>query len=313
MGTAGAGKSTLAAELAARGYERLNRDDAGGRLVDLLPELDARLRAGPRRVVLDNTYLTRASRNAVVEAAWARGAPVRCLWLQTSLEDAQVNVVQRMLARHGRLLGPDEMKRAAREDPGAVGPGVLFRHRRELEPPEPDEGFVRVEAMPFERRSRPGFDRRALVFWYDGVVRRSLRGARTPRSPEDVVLIPGARDIIQRHLQEGWIVAGVSWHPEVASGAMTAAEVEATFARTHELLGADIEAAWCPHADGPPTCWCRKPLPGLGVALIEHHRLDAAQCVYVGRDPTDRAFARTLGFTFQDAARARGRAADPVQ
>ena len=82
-------------------------------------------------------------------------------------------------------------------------------------------------------------------------------------------------------------MAGVSWHPEVASGAMTAAEVEATFARTHELLGADIEA--------------------------EHHRLDAAQCVYLGRDPTDRAFARTLGFTFQDAARARGRAADPVQ
>ena len=97
-------------------------------------------------------------------------------------------------------------------------------------------------------------------------------------------------------------MAGVSWHPEVAGGAMTAAEVEATFARTHELLGADIDAVWCPHADGPPVCWCRKPLPGLGVVLIERHRLDAARCVYVGRDPTDRAFARTLGFAFQEAA-----------
>jgi histidinol phosphatase-like enzyme len=235
------------------------------------------------------------------------------VWLQTSLEDAQVNVVQRMLAHHGRLLGPDEMKRAARNDPGVVGPGVLFRHRRELEPPEPEEGFVRIDAVPFERRPRPGFDRRALVVWYDGVVRHSLGGARTPRSPDDVVLMPGAREAIQRHLQDGWIVAGVSWHPEVASGAMTAAEVEATFARTHELLGTEMEAAWCPHADGPPACWCRKPLPGLGVVLIDRHRLDPARCVYVGRDATDRAFARTLGFAYREAADALGRTADPVQ
>jgi aryl-alcohol dehydrogenase-like predicted oxidoreductase/histidinol phosphatase-like enzyme/predicted kinase len=313
MGTAGAGKSTVAADLAAHGYERLNRDDAGGRLADLLPELDARLAAGRRRVVVDNTYLSRASRNAVVETAWGRGVPVRCLWMQTGLEDAQVNVVQRMLARHGRLLGPEEMKRAAREDPGVVAPGVLFRHRRELEPPTLDEGFVCVDAVPFERRSRAGFDRRALVFWYDGVVRRSLRGARTPRSPDDVVLMPGAREAIHRHVEQGWIVAGISWHPEVAGGAMTPAEVEATFTRTHELLGAHIDAAWCPHADGPPVCWCRKPLPGLGVALIERHRLDPARCVYVGRDPMDRAFARTLGFTFRDAAEVFGPAADPVQ
>jgi len=313
MGTAGAGKSTLAAGLAARGYARLNRDEAGGRLAELLPALDARLAAGERQVVLDNTYLSRASRNAVVEAAWARGVPVRCLWLETSLEDAQVNVVQRMLERHGRLLGPEEMKTAARRDPGVVGPGVLFRHRRELEPPDVEEGFVRVDAVPFVRSTRPGFDGRGLLFWYDGVVRRSASGARTPISPDDVVLMPGAREAVQRHLQEGWIVAGVSWQPEVASGAMTAAEAAAVFTRTHELLGAEIDAVWCPHADGPPTCWCRKPLPGLGVVLVERHRLDPARCVYVGRDPTDRAFARTLGFTYREAAAVFGTGADPLQ
>jgi histidinol phosphatase-like enzyme len=165
----------------------------------------------------------------------------------------------------------------------------------------------------FERRPRPGFDQRALFVWYDGVVRRSLGGARSPRSPDDVALMPAARDFVQRHLAEGWIVVGVSWHPEVASGAMTAAEVEAIFACTHELLGAEIEAAWCPHAEGPPVCWCRKPLPGLGVALIERHRLDPARCVYVGRDATDRAFARALGFAFQDAADTLGRTPNGLQ
>ncbi|PYQ53621.1 MAG: hypothetical protein DMF78_08560 [Acidobacteria bacterium] len=154
MGLPGAGKSTLAAELVGRGYERLNRDEAGGRLSDLIPALRARLRAGRRRVVLDNTYGSRAARNAVIEAAWRHGVPVRCVWLRTSVEDAQVNAVQRLITRYGRLLGPEEIARASRDDPGAFAPGVLFRHRREQEAPDMSEGFARVDSVPFERSRR---------------------------------------------------------------------------------------------------------------------------------------------------------------
>jgi len=306
MGLPGAGKSTVAEDLVARGYERLNRDEAGGRLTDLVPALAAALSAGRRRVVLDNTYGSRAARNEVIETVWAHGVPARCVWLRTSVEDAQVNVVQRLLARHGGLLGPEDLKRAGRRDPGALPPQVLFRHRRELEPPDAAEGFARVDEVEFRRRRPPGFDNRALVFWYDGVVRASRSGARTPVSPDDVSLLPGRREAISRRVAEGWLVLGVSWQPEIASGAMSAEEVAATFARTHELLGAEVDGVYCPHADGPPVCWCRKPLPGLGVVLIERHRLDPARCVYVGRDPTDRAFARTLGFTYRDADEAFG-------
>jgi aryl-alcohol dehydrogenase-like predicted oxidoreductase/histidinol phosphatase-like enzyme len=301
MGLAGAGKSTIAAGLVGGGYERLNRDERGGRVAALLPALDAHLGAGRTRVVLDNTYLTRASRNGVVETAWRHRVPVRCLWLQTSLEDAQVNVVQRMLGRYGRLLGPEELRRAARDDPGVIAPGVLFRHRRELEPPDEAEGFSRVELVPFRRAPRPGFDRRALLLWYDGTVWASASGARTPRSPEDVVVAPGWGDLVRRHRDQGWTVLGLSWQPEVASGERTPEGVEAVFARAHDLLGADLDHAWCPHPEGPPVCWCRKPMPGLGLALVERHRLDPARCLYVGRDGSDRAFARALGFAHRDA------------
>lgn len=299
MGLPGAGKSTLAADLAARGYERLNRDETGGRLADLVPALAGHLAAGRRQVVLDNTYGSRAARNVVIETAWAHRVPVRCVWLQTSLEQAQVNVVQRMLARHGRLLGPEELRRAARDDPGALSPGALFRHRREQEPPEASEGFVRVDAVPFARRRPPDFQGRALIFWYDGVVRRSRSGARTPVAPDDVELLPGRREAIRRHLDDGWLVVGVSWHPEIAGGTRSAEDVGDVFARTHELLGAQIDPVYCPHGDGPAVCWCRKPLPGLGVLLIERHRLDPARCVYVGRDASDEAFARTMGFAYR--------------
>jgi histidinol phosphatase-like enzyme len=76
----------------------------------------------------------------------------------------------------------------------------------------------------------------------------------------------------------------------------------AVFARMNELLGLDFEVEYCPHAAGPPRCWCRKPLPGLGVLFIHRHRLDPARCVYVGAGTQDPGFARRLGFTYQDAA-----------
>jgi aryl-alcohol dehydrogenase-like predicted oxidoreductase/histidinol phosphatase-like enzyme/predicted kinase len=300
MGLPGAGKSTVAADLVAQGYVRLNRDEAGGRLADLVPRLGESLARGQRRVVLDNTYGSRAARNEVIEAAWEHGVPVRCVWLQTSLEDAQANVVQRMLARHGKLLGPDELKRAARDDPGALTPGALFRHRRELEAPDVSEGFVRVDAVPFSRRRGTG-ERRALVFWYDGVVRTSRSGARTPSSADDVALLPGRTEALRRHRDQGWLALGVSWQPEVDTGTRTPEQVDAIFRRTHELLGVEVDAVYCPHGEGPPTCWCRKPLPGLAAVLIERHRLDPARCLYVGRDAADEAFARAAGFTYRHA------------
>ena len=63
-----------------------------------------------------------------------------------------------------------------------------------------------------------------------------------------------------------------------------------------------IEVTFCPHGGGPPTCWCRKPLPGLGVALIQRHQLDASQCIYVGSGPQDPGFARRLGFRYVEAS-----------
>ena len=85
MGIPGAGKSRVANGYAARGYLRLNRDERGGSLRELAKDLDDALTSGTGRIVLDNTYLTRASRSYVVEAAQRHGARARCVWLDTPL------------------------------------------------------------------------------------------------------------------------------------------------------------------------------------------------------------------------------------
>src|SRR5204863_9758799 len=101
MGLPAAGKSTFAARFVSDGYHRLNRDEAGGTLRGLLPALGRARGEGTTRFVLDNTYVTRKSRAPVIAAAGRLGLAVRCVHLATSIEDAQVNAVTRMVAKHG--------------------------------------------------------------------------------------------------------------------------------------------------------------------------------------------------------------------
>jgi aryl-alcohol dehydrogenase-like predicted oxidoreductase len=282
MGLPGAGKSTAARGLVDEGYARLNRDDAGGSLQGLLPDLHRLVEAGHTRVVLDNTYMSRASRARVVQAANALGLNVRCVWIATSVEDAQVNAVSRIIANHGHLLGPEEMKQAVKRDISAFAPSVQFRHQRELEPPDPAEGFSRIDVVPFERRHDSTMTNKAVIVWVDESIVE--RGA-----------------VLRRYHDAGWLLLGLAWCPQIADKTMTAEHVEAGFVRLQDQLGVPIEVLYCPHAAGPPKCWCRKPLPGLGVVFIQRHRLDPSQCIYVGSGPQDPGFARRLGFQYREA------------
>jgi diketogulonate reductase-like aldo/keto reductase/predicted kinase/histidinol phosphatase-like enzyme len=300
MGLPAAGKSTIARQLVAEGYLRINRDESGGTLRQLLPRLDGALASGARRIVLDNTYVSRASRAAVIQAAAEHGASVRCLWLTTSVDDAQINAASRLIARYGHLPMPDEM-RAARRDPAVFAPGVQFRYQRELEPPELGEGFSRVDAVSFERMRPAASTNRALVLWCDGVLCRSAAGARVPLSPDDVAVFPDRASVVRRYADEGYRLLGLSWRPEIAAGTLTPSAADAIFERLCVHLGVPVEIAYCPHAAGPPVCWCRKPLPGLGVAFVNRHALDPSQCIYVGASAQDRLFAERLGFEYREA------------
>jgi aryl-alcohol dehydrogenase-like predicted oxidoreductase/histidinol phosphatase-like enzyme len=301
MGLPGAGKSTFAQNLVARGYQRLNRDASGGTLAQLLPALDSALSTGASHIVLDNTYVSRKARAEVIRAASARGFTVRCTWLSTSLEDAQTNAAWRLVSRYGRLPGEEELKALRKTNVGAFLPSVQFRYQRELEPPDASEGFSRIDVVPFERRIDPSFVNRAVIVWCDGVLLRSRSGLRVPLTPDDVEVETDRAAVLRRYQKGGFGLLGISWQPGTAEGQQSPDGVKAVVARMCEHLGIEIEVEYCPHAPGPPNCWCRKPLPGLGVLFVQRHRLDPAQCIYVGAGPQDPGFARRLGFRYREA------------
>ncbi len=302
MGIQGAGKSELVSSYLARGYARLNRDQCGGRLDDLVPRLLDLLAAGQKRVVLDNTYPSRLSRAPVVAAAHAHGVPVRCRHLRTPLAEARINVVLRSLEKYDRLLGPDEMKSLGKTDPNLPPPVAMSRWVSSFEPPSADEGFAVVETIPFERRVDPTCTQKGLLLDVDGTLRKTLSGEVYPRDPRDLELLPGRRETLARWVEAGYQLYFVSNQSGVASGQVARLAAEAAFTRTVELLGLPVvEIAYCPHAAFPVGCYCRKPLPGLGVYLTWRHQLAREHLIVVGDMKTDAEFATGLGARYFDA------------
>jgi aryl-alcohol dehydrogenase-like predicted oxidoreductase len=270
MGIPGAGKSRVAEDYVARGYFRLNRDERGGSLRELAETLDSHLVAGTQRLVLDNTYLTWASRSYVVEAAARHGATARCVWVDTPLAQAQVNLVERMLERFGRLPGADELPKLARSEQGVMAPTSQMRTLRELEPPSEDEGWADVEHMQFVRTPWAGRTRAGVFVAASALTR------------------PGWQEAVRELAEEPHVL--FDWVPD---GTVDALDEAAENLARH--VSGPIELAVCPHGGGPPRCWCRPPLPGLALAFAHAHDVDPSRSVLVGTSAAHRTLAATLG------------------
>jgi aryl-alcohol dehydrogenase-like predicted oxidoreductase len=271
MGIPGAGKTRVAEEYVARGYVRLNRDERGGSLRELADALDEELSSGVRRVVLDNTYLTRAARSYVIDTASRHRVPTRCIWLDTPLAQAQVNLVERLLERFGSLPTPEELRELARREPGVHAPTSQMRALRELEPPSADEGLAGVEQVAFAR-TPPSRQARVGVF----VAAAALGQPSWEHALEQ-------SDRRAPHLI-------FDWNPDGSENALAAVT-----ARLSAKVSGPVESALCLHAAGPPSCWCRPPLPGLPLAFAQAHGVAPSRSILVGTAPAHRTLATTLG------------------
>ena len=185
---------------------------------------------------------------------------------------------QRLITKTLQLTA--ELARLRKTDAAAFLPGAQFTYRRELEPPDMSEGFSRVDVEPFVRIWDPRFANAAVIV-----------------SCDDVEDLARRAEPLRRYRNAGYRLLGISWQPGIGERRRSRGEVVEDFSGQCDRLGLDIDIEFCPHVAGPPRCWCRKPLPGLGVLLISRYLLDPARCLYIGEGPHDAGFARRLGFT----------------
>jgi hypothetical protein len=146
-----------------------------------------------------------------------------------------------------------------------------MRAQRELEVPSIDEGLAQVDRLPFSRaaislRTQMG------VFVAAGAMTgpdwKSAIEQGNPRAP---------------HLVFDWCPKGCSHALAVAAGLLSA------------VVTGPVESSVCQHGDGPPSCWCRPPLPGLLLAFARVHSIDPSRSLVLGTTPAHRRLAMTLG------------------
>ena len=203
----------------------------------------------------------------MLDVAASHRVRVRCIWLDTPLAQAQINLVERLLDRFGALPSPEELKSMARAEPGLLSPTQQMRAFRELEPPAEDEGFAAVERVPFVRAPREGADAGASS---SPPPQSSAHCSPTSIRPRRTSSSTGGRTV-------------------------TPADLDPLVDAVARDVTGPVEGALCPHPGGAPICWCRPPLPGLPLAFARRHGIEPSRSILVGSSSAHRTLANALG------------------
>lgn len=304
-GCPASGKSTYRKKYVDKGYEVLSRDEAGGNVASLLPKMEALINDG-KDVVLDNTFPKASDRKPFIEMAQRLGATIDCDFIATSIEDAQINGLHRMIERYNRLFltSQDIQDHAfAKKDPNIFPSAALFAYRKSVEKPTKEEGFNEVTFFKFKREPSKNKGK-GLLLDVDGVLRETIGGnMKYPTMSSHMQFYAKRGQLIRKYRDDGYKVVMVSNQSGVAKGDLTFQTAVRLLKETALGLGCGfMEPTLCPHRVPPVSCYCRKPQAGMGVAIIHQYKLDPAQTIMVGDQTSDKTFAKRLQFEYHDQA-----------
>lgn len=302
-----AGKTTLVKEFTDAGYYRINRDLSGGTLEEQSKLAEDFYKKGNNKIVLDNTYITIESREGIIAVAKKLNVPIRCVWLNTSFEDSQLNACLRMIKKTGVILSPQELKDC--KDPNLFPPVVLYNAKNKLEGkdknlkypgkqnPKTSEGFYKVEIRQFVRHWDAEYKNKALILDFDDTIRTSIGPKPWPEKPEHVKILDGRTETLNKWKQKGYILLGASNQSAVAKG-LSIEDCTACFEKTIELLNVKIDYVFCPHKVPPVSCYCRKPGTGMTAYFIVKYKLNPSECIFVGDSTSDKTCAERSGMKY---------------
>ncbi|MBP1653621.1 MAG: family hydrolase [Bacteroidetes bacterium] len=145
--------------------------------------------------------------------------------------------------------------------------------------------------------------RRAAVFLdRDGTINEEVDFVRTP---EELVLIPGAAAAIRRLNQAGFVTCVISNQSGVARGFYTEGDLTGIHRKLESDLAADggriDRIYYCPHHPTkgiPPydvVCECRKPAPGMLLRGSRELDIDLSRSFVVGDRDVDIQVGKAVG------------------
>lgn len=138
--------------------------------------------------------------------------------------------------------------------------------------------------------------RPAVFLDRDGVLNRAIVREGVPHPPDslgEVEILPGAREALQRLVEQNVPLIVVTNQPDVARGTQTCEEVE----RINQYLARHLPltAIYVCFHDAPDNCACRKPKAGLLLDAAAAYNIDLKQSFLVGDRWSDIVAGRAAG------------------
>jgi D-glycero-D-manno-heptose 1,7-bisphosphate phosphatase len=142
--------------------------------------------------------------------------------------------------------------------------------------------------------------KRALFLDRDGILDElvyypSHAEWEAPRRVEDVRMIEGIREPLQRLVDAGWLLFIVTNQPNVAKGKASLADVQAVHDRVVRSLGVPITRSYQCFHQASDGCVCRKPSPYFLREAAREFDVDLSQSWMVGDQDSDLACGRAAG------------------
>jgi D-glycero-D-manno-heptose 1,7-bisphosphate phosphatase len=157
----------------------------------------------------------------------------------------------------------------------------------------------------------PGiFDRYALfIFDADDTLRRTREpGKPCPLTPEEWVLLPGVRETLIPVIwgSPGSPQLGIASNQDQVGYGRLSVEMAQRLLQDLALSATGTEPntaalRLCPHTT-ESRCDCRKPEPGMLLAIMHHYRTDPGDTVFIGNTESDLEAAARAGTAFIWAA-----------
>jgi D-glycero-D-manno-heptose 1,7-bisphosphate phosphatase len=116
-----------------------------------------------------------------------------------------------------------------------------------------------------------------------------------PRRVEDVRMIEGIREPLQRLVDAGWLLFIVTNQPNVAKAKASVADVQAVHDHVVRSLGVPITRSYQCFHQASDGCACRKPSPYFLHEAAREFDVDLAQSWMVGDQDSDLACGRAAG------------------
>ena len=141
---------------------------------------------------------------------------------------------------------------------------------------------------------------RALFLDRDGVIDALVEHDNgewgAPLRPEQLRILDGAIDAMNRAAAEGWLLFVVTNQPDAAKGKTTQASLHAVHDELVRKLGSVpiIEFFYCFHR-AEDLCACRKPSPYFVQHAARYHGVDLGQSWFAGDADTDVECGRRAG------------------